>query len=91
MTASVLRPWLPLPKVSGSAGRGLGPTLARFVGYVRTILLSGACAYPQFPAANVVEHAYYDADTKSLDFEGMVSDLKSAPAGSIVVLHAWYV
>ena len=36
----------------------------------------------------VVKYKYYNKDTIGLDFEGMVADLKSAPEGSIVLLHA---
>ena len=33
-------------------------------------------------------YRYYDAKTKGLDFSGMCEDLKAAPSGSVVVLHA---
>jgi aspartate aminotransferase len=36
----------------------------------------------------VANYRYYNKDTIGLDFEGMVADLKSAPEGSIVLLHA---
>ncbi|KAG6990968.1 hypothetical protein G7Y79_00060g092720 [Physcia stellaris] len=36
----------------------------------------------------VEKYRYYDKDTIGLDFEGMVADLKSAPEGSLVLLHA---
>ncbi|KAG9772227.1 Aspartate aminotransferase, mitochondrial [Exophiala dermatitidis] len=36
----------------------------------------------------VKQYKYYNKDTIGLDFEGMVSDLKAAPEGSIVLLHA---
>lgn len=36
----------------------------------------------------VVKYRYYNKDTIGLDFEGMVADLKLAPEGSIVLLHA---
>ncbi len=32
-------------------------------------------------------HRYFDPETVGLDFEGMCSDLESAPEGSIIVLH----
>jgi aromatic-amino-acid transaminase len=38
-----------------------------------------------FPVKN---YRYYDAQRRSVDFDGMLADLKSAKAGSIVVLHA---
>lgn len=36
----------------------------------------------------VKNYPYFDAKTKGLNFEGMISTLKSAKAGSIVLLHA---
>jgi len=36
----------------------------------------------------VVKYRYYNKDTIGLDFEGMVADIKAAPEGSIVLLHA---
>jgi aromatic-amino-acid transaminase len=36
----------------------------------------------------VVNYAYYDSDTRALNFAGMLASLQSLPARSIVVLHA---
>ena len=36
----------------------------------------------------VVKYRYYNKNTIGLDFDGMVEDLKAAPGGSIVLLHA---
>ena len=36
----------------------------------------------------VESYPYYDAATRGIDFAGMLAALKSAPAGTIVVLHA---
>lgn len=36
----------------------------------------------------VQHYAYYDKQTCGLDFDGMVRDLRAAPEGSIVLLHA---
>ncbi len=36
----------------------------------------------------VGSYRYYDAATRSLDFDGMLADLKAAAPGTIVVLHA---
>lgn len=33
------------------------------------------------------EYRYYDPKTVGLDFDGMISDIKAAPAGSFIVLH----
>ncbi len=37
---------------------------------------------------SVESYRYYDAQTRSLNFEGMLADLKAAAAGTVVVLHA---
>ena len=37
---------------------------------------------------DVQKYRYYNKDTIGLDFEGMITDLKAAPQGSIVLLHA---
>ena len=37
---------------------------------------------------DVQKYRYYNKDTIGLDFEGMVADIKAAPEGSIVLLHA---
>lgn len=36
----------------------------------------------------VSTYRYYDAETKGIDFDGMLDSLRAAPSGSIVVLHA---
>lgn len=36
----------------------------------------------------VVKYRYYNKDSIGLDFDGMVNDLKAAPEGSIILLHA---
>ena len=36
----------------------------------------------------VGSYRYYDAATRSLNFDGMLADLKAAAAGTVVVLHA---
>ncbi len=36
----------------------------------------------------VAKYSYYNKDTIGLDFDGMVADMKSAPEGSIFLLHA---
>ena len=37
---------------------------------------------------NVVDYAYYDAATRSLNFDGFLAAVKAMPVGSIIVLHA---
>ncbi|EFN51704.1 hypothetical protein CHLNCDRAFT_59799 [Chlorella variabilis] len=36
----------------------------------------------------VQQYRYYKADTRGLDFEGMIEDIKAAPEGAILLLHA---
>ena len=36
----------------------------------------------------VLKYRYYDKNTIGLDFDGMLSDLKAAPEGAVIVLHA---
>lgn len=36
----------------------------------------------------VEKYRYYNKDTIGLDFDGMVEDIKSAPKGSMILLHA---
>lgn len=36
----------------------------------------------------VEKYRYYDAAKRGIDFDGMLADLKAAPAGTVVVLHA---
>ncbi|MBB1496310.1 aspartate/tyrosine/aromatic aminotransferase [Propioniciclava sp. MC1595] len=36
----------------------------------------------------VEKYAYYDAEAKGADFEGMLADLRAAAPGTVVVLHA---
>lgn len=42
--------------------------------------------YAGFPA--VKNYRYWDAANLSLDFNGMLDDLRAAPEGSVIVLHA---
>jgi len=37
---------------------------------------------------DIREYRYYNAKTNGLDLEGMISDLREAPEGSVVLLHA---
>lgn len=36
----------------------------------------------------VKNYRYYDPRTRGLDYEGMLQDLKSAPSGAVILLHA---
>lgn len=37
---------------------------------------------------NVMQHPYWNPETKDVDFPAMCDSLAAAPAGSIVLLHA---
>lgn len=37
---------------------------------------------------DVVKYRYYNKDTIGLDFVGLIEDIKAAPAGSVILLHA---
>ena len=37
---------------------------------------------------DLVDYAYYNSETRALDFDGMVKDLEAVPAGDLVLLHA---
>lgn len=39
-----------------------------------------------FPNARV--YRYWDEKTRAIDFDGLIEDLRSAPADSVVLLHA---
>lgn len=36
----------------------------------------------------VIEYRYWKADTRTVDFDGLIADLQTAKPGSFVVLHA---
>lgn len=36
----------------------------------------------------IEKYRYYNKDTIGLDFEGLIEDIKAAPKGSIILLHA---
>ncbi|XP_014670556.1 PREDICTED: aspartate aminotransferase, cytoplasmic-like isoform X2 [Priapulus caudatus] len=44
--------------------------------------------FRQLKYEDVREYRYWDASSKGLDLTGMLEDLKTAPDGSVVVLHA---
>jgi len=41
-----------------------------------------------FVGRNNADLSYFDKKTVGLDFEGMKADIKAAPQGSIILLHA---
>lgn len=44
--------------------------------------------FKQSGFTDIKTYRYWDAANKSLDFAGMIEDLKSAPEGAVIVLHA---
>lgn len=36
----------------------------------------------------VANYRYWNADTRTLDFDGMIEDIRQAPAGSVILLHS---
>lgn len=36
------------------------------------------------------KYRYWHKESRGLDIEGMLEDLKAAPEGAVVILHAWY-
>ena len=34
------------------------------------------------------QYRYWNPETRNIDFEGMLEDLKNAPKGSVIILHA---
>lgn len=44
------------------------------------------CKYAGFP--EIKTYRYWDAANRALDYAGLIEDLKSAPEGSVFILHA---
>ena len=70
-----------------------GEFLARFYPGAKTIYLptpswANHAAVFKDSGLTVEKYRYYNKDTIGLDFEGMVEDIKKAPKGSIILLHA---
>lgn len=78
--------------LSGTGGlRVFGELLAKF-GYKHIYVPNPTWGnhIPIFTLSGleVRKYRYYDTKTSSLDFDGLIADLKSAPDGSVVLLHA---
>ena len=79
--------------ISGTGALRIGGEfLARFYPskriYIPTPSWANHNAVLKDSGLEVVKYRYYDKDTIGLDFEGMVEDIKAAPEGSIILLHA---
>lgn len=78
--------------ISGTGAVHLGAAFfAKF--YPRTVYLSKPtwANHPQIFSnvhLSTESYTYYHAPTRGLDFDGFISALQSAPAGSIILLHA---
>ncbi|KAJ3370648.1 Aspartate aminotransferase, cytoplasmic [Allomyces arbusculus] len=81
--------------ISGTGAVRLGADfLARFRGTQTKVLLSNPtwanhkAIFNDAGFKDVADYTYYHPATRGLDLEGMLRDLREAPEGSIVVLHA---
>jgi aspartate aminotransferase len=80
--------------ISGTGALRIGGEfLARFYPHAKKIYVptpTWANHIPVFKDSGLELHKYryYNKDTIGLDFDGMVGDLRAAPEGSIVLLHA---
>jgi aromatic-amino-acid transaminase len=79
--------------LGGTGGLKVGADLLKQVNAQARVLIS-APSWENHRALfgragfNVAEYPYYDADAQGIDFEAMRNALQTAPAGTIVVLHA---
>ncbi|KAK3938853.1 pyridoxal phosphate-dependent transferase [Diplogelasinospora grovesii] len=80
--------------ISGTGALRIGGAfLARFYPgdkkiYIPTPSWANHAAVFKDSGLQVEKYAYYNKDTIGLDFEGMLSDIKGAPNGSIFLFHA---
>ncbi|KAF8922487.1 glutamic oxaloacetic transaminase AAT1 [Mucidula mucida] len=80
--------------ISGTGALRIGGAfLARHYPKAKTILLPNPSWGNHTPifrdsGLEVKQYRYFDKSTVGLDFEGLKADLKAAPEGSIVLLHA---
>ena len=80
--------------ISGTGALRIGGEfLARFYPHAQQIFVPSPTWANHIPlfqdsGLKLAKYRYYNKDTIGLDFSGMVEDLRSAPEGSIVLLHA---
>jgi len=79
--------------IGGTGGLKIGADFLKKVTPNAKVLISDPSwenhrAIFQNAGFEVGSYAYYDADKRGVNFEGMLADLNAAEAGTIVVLHA---
>ncbi|RSH87086.1 aspartate transaminase aat1 [Saitozyma podzolica] len=80
--------------ISGTGALRIGTAfLARFYPGAKAIYLPAPTWGNHIPIAKdsgleVKQYKYFNKETVGLDFEGMKADIKAAPEGSIIMLHA---
>ncbi|WP_284337595.1 amino acid aminotransferase [Comamonas sp. NoAH] len=79
--------------IGGTGGLKIGADFLKKINPNAKVLISNPSwenhrAIFQNAGFEVGTYAYYDAATRSIDFNGMLADLNAAAAGTIVVLHA---
>jgi aromatic-amino-acid transaminase len=79
--------------IGGTGGLKIGADFLKKINPNAKVLISNPSwenhrAIFQNAGFEVGTYAYYDAATRSIDFDGMLRDLNAAAAGTVVVLHA---
>jgi aspartate aminotransferase, mitochondrial len=80
--------------ISGTGALRIGGAfLERFYPHGKTVYIptpswANHVAVFKDSGLQVEKYRYYNKDTIGLDFDGMVADIKAAPKGSIIMLHA---
>ena len=79
--------------LGGTGGLKVGADFLKFLNTGAKVLISDPSwenhrALFTNAGFTVASYRYYDAATRSLNFDGMLADLNAAAAGTIVVLHA---
>jgi len=80
--------------ISGTGALRIGGAfLERFYPHGKTVYIptpswANHAAVFKDSGLKVEKYRYYNKDTIGLDFDGMVADIKAAPKGSIIMLHA---
>ena len=79
--------------IGGTGGLKIGADFLKKLSPNAKVLISNPSwenhrAIFQNAGFEVGTYSYYDAATRSINFDGMLADLNAAAAGTIVVLHA---
>ena len=80
LAGEFLRRWYHAP---GTAARGLAPTV-----YLPTPTWGNHHAVFRDAGLGVQTYRYFDARTGGVDIEGLLTDVRAAPAGSVFLFHA---